>query len=169
MRSYGLRFDAVESGREQRQLGDFLQSHRGPYPEDAYGQWVEETCMPAIARGERGALAWWEYSAMVGDIVLKPELDAVEIKNFRIAVPALFRHRGLGTVMLRFGLLGAQNLLEEQGLISPDANHFTVYLDAPADSEAAAFFARQGFAEDGRAQLYDDQVQVLMSRTVALD
>lgn len=170
MTHYGLRFDAIESPRALRELGSFMRTHAGTYDRVAHEAWVEGTCLPAIARDERRAIAWWRDGMIVGDAVLKVVApDVAELKNFRVADHGQLQGRGMGKFLLRQALYEATDLLVEKGMVSAETNSVRVQLDTTAGSEAQAFFAHHGFHQTGTAELYTPgQIEVLMQTAVEL-
>lgn len=164
MPKYGLRFDLVETTREQAQLADFLRNNVGDYDREKHERWVEETCIPGIERDDRRALAWWQHGQMVGDVVLKPlGVGAVEIKNFRIRQGNEGVH--LGAVMMSHAFKEAKDLLDEKGLA--DNDDLTIQLDT--SPSLVPYFDQYGFVPTGATELYQTgKLEVIMQRVIPL-
>ena len=171
MGKFGLQFDQVDAEKDFLQLEAFLHANAGTYDPAKHEAWLDGVCMPELRADRRRALAWWQHGAIVGDAVLKvAAIDTIELKNFRVAPIDQLQDKGLGAMMLKMALSEAPMLLEEQGMLSRNTESVQVILDTTAGMAAASFFARHGFEETGRAQLYQPGVdEILMSRVVPLD
>ena len=170
MGKYSLSFDTAESAQDIRSLEDFLLCNRGSYNQAIYEQWLAETCIPSIERGDRRALVWKEAGKVVGDAIIVPEAtDHAVLKNFRVAPQEWLQGRGMGDFLMRQAIKEAVDLSAETGHISRDANALTLRLDTTLGNPVQTFFERHGFIAVEYQELYEPGVtEVIMEKIVEL-
>ena len=170
MGKYSLSFDTAETPRDVRNLEDFLLRNRGTYNRAIHEQWVAETCIPAIERGERRALLWQQAGKVVGDAIVVPlGVDCATIKHFRVAPEEWLARRGMGDFLMRQAVAEATEMLIDSGSVSSSANAVTLYLDTTLGNPAQTFFERHGFQPVEYAELYEPgKTEVVMEKMVML-
>lgn len=162
MARLGLSFDFVEPN-QLAQLTDFLKAHVGDYDPAEHWHWVDNTCLPALERGDRTALAWWRHGKMIGDTVLSPHVDTntLEIKNFRVSDEEL-QGRHLGDFMIVQTIAEGLAYAKELG-IDPETGVFQ--LDTIEGTPVIGFFEKYGFRQIGTEETAT-HTNVIMQRPI---